>query len=44
MLFTRISARYKMLRNCSEKKKILSPTETLCLIYLRLHNKFFAMF
>ncbi len=29
MLFTRISARYKMLRNCSAKKKILSPTETL---------------
>lgn len=29
MLFTRISARYKMLKNCSAKKKILSPTETL---------------
>ncbi len=29
MLFTRISARYKMLRNCSAKKKILSSTETL---------------
>lgn len=29
MLFTRISARYKMLKNCSTKKKILSPNETL---------------